>query len=438
MKDQKRVVITGVGAITPAGRTVPEMWEGLKDSKSFVSKITLFNATTFKTRIAAEVKDFNFEKEFPGFENSNHLNNLNRHAQFALMAAWEAYQDSKLKKTDIDPERFGVYFASGEGGVDFINFANCSIQSINQEGSGSLINKQAYIKNTHEQMDGIVELEQEPGMTLFHLTEFFGARGPSFNCLTACAASSQAIGESLEIIRRGDADIMMTGGAHSMIHPLGVLGFNLLTALSTENEEPQKASRPFDAKRNGFVLGEGSGVLILESLESAKKRGAPIYGEITGYGSTADAYRLTDSHPDGRGATEAMKMAIADSESKIDEIGYINAHGTSTSVNDSIETLSIKQVFGERAKKIPVSSVKSMMGHLIAAAGATELIICLMAIRDGVVPPTLNYNNPDPDCDLDYVPNKARKAKVDKALSNSFGFGGQNIALIVEKCKENQ
>jgi 3-oxoacyl-[acyl-carrier-protein] synthase II len=264
-----------------------------------------------------------------------------------------------------------------------------------------------------------------------HLASMFNAQGPNANCLTACAASSQAIGEAVEMIRRGDADVMLSGGAHSMIHPFGVTGFNLLTALSTRNDEPTKASRPFDRDRDGFVLGEGGAMVILEDLEHAKKRGAKIYGEVVGYGSTADAYRITDTHPEGRGAASCIRMALEDGGLELDQINYINAHGTSTSVNDKVETLAIKTVFGEQAYRIPVSSTKSMMGHLIAAAGATELIICLKAIENNVLPPTINYDTPDPDCDLDYVPNKAREARCDYALSNSFGFGGQNIALIV-------
>jgi 3-oxoacyl-[acyl-carrier-protein] synthase II len=253
------------------------------------------------------------------------------------------------------------------------------------------------------------------------------------NCLTACAASSQAIGEAAELVRRGEADVMLSGGTHSMIHPFGVTGFNLLTALSTRNDEPTRASRPFDNERDGFVLGEGAAMVVLEELEHAKRRGARIHGELLGYGSTADAYRITDTHPEGRGAASCIRMALADAGLGLGDIDYVNAHGTSTSVNDRVETLAIKTVFGEQAYKIPVSSTKSMMGHLIAAAGATELIVCLLAIRDGVVPPTINYEHPDPDCDLDYVANKAREAKCERALSNSFGFGGQNISLIVSR-----
>jgi 3-oxoacyl-[acyl-carrier-protein] synthase II len=261
----------------------------------------------------------------------------------------------------------------------------------------------------------------------------FDAQGPNLNCLTACAASSQAVGEATEIIRRGDADVMLAGGTHSMIHPFGVTGFNLLTALSESNDEPTKASRPFDRLRNGFVLGEGSAMVVLEELEAAKARGARIYGEVAGYGTTADAYRITDIPPDGHGGIAAMRMAIADAGLNPTDIQYVNAHGTSTTVNDRVETRICKEVFGDRAEEVPVSSTKSMMGHLIAAAGVTEMIVCLLAIRDGVLPPTINYENPDPDCDLDYVPNEARPATIQYALNNSFGFGGQNVTLCLAK-----
>ena len=267
-----------------------------------------------------------------------------------------------------------------------------------------------------------------------YVATHFGAEGPNYNCLTACAASSQAIGEATEIIRRGEADVMLSGGAHSMIHPFGVTGFNLLTALSESNDEPQKASRPFDLNRNGFILGEGAAMVVLEEYERAKKRGAPIYGEIIGYGTTADAFRITDTHPEGRGAITCMKMALRDAGKNAEDIDYINAHGTSTQVNDKVETLAIKEALGaEVAYKVPVSSTKSMTGHLIAAAGATELIISLMAIRDGVVPPTINYETPDPNCDLDYIPNHARETECEVALSNSFGFGGQNASLVARR-----
>jgi 3-oxoacyl-[acyl-carrier-protein] synthase II len=284
-----------------------------------------------------------------------------------------------------------------------------------------------------EILNPTVELEQEPNMPASHMAAMFNAQGPNLNCLTACAASSQAIGEASEIIRRGDADVMLSGGAHSMIHPFGVTGFNRLTALSESNDHPTKASRPFDRLRDGFVLGEGSAMIVLEDYERAKARGAHIYGEILGYGSTADAYRVTDIHPDGRGAIGCMRQAISDAQLEPTQIDYINAHGTSTTVNDKVETKACREVFEACGKIPPVSSTKSMMGHLIAAAGVTELIVCMMAIRDNVLPPTINYENPDPLCDLDYIPNEAREAECNIALNNSFGFGGQNITVVIGK-----
>jgi 3-oxoacyl-[acyl-carrier-protein] synthase II len=340
-----------------------------------------------------------------------------------------AFKDAKLDRYAFDPRRFGIDLGSGEGKQDFFNF----VKIIGDSWNGSAVSTATFLELGKNIFGPIKEQEQEPNMAAAHLAQIFRAYGPNTNCLTACAASSQALGEAAELVRLGKADIMISGGTHSMIHPLGITGFNLLTALSTSNEEPRKASRPFDRKRNGFILGEGAGILILEELNHALKRGAHIYGEIGGYGTTADAYRLTDAHPEGRGAIAAMKMALRKSGHKIEDIGYINAHGTSTVVNDKIETLAIKEVFKELAYQMPISSVKSMLGHLIAAAGAVELIICLLVIRDGIIPPTINYENPDPECDLDYVPNAARKKQVDVALSNSFGFGGQNITLIVKR-----
>ncbi|MEI8344677.1 MAG: beta-ketoacyl-[acyl-carrier-protein] synthase family protein, partial [Candidatus Omnitrophota bacterium] len=262
--------------------------------------------------------------------------------------------------------------------------------------------------------------------------DVFGLRGPVYNTLTACAASSQAIGEAVCMIRNDQADLMLTGGSHSMIHPMGLAGFNLLTAITTSNDSPREASRPFDKNRDGFVLSEGAGAIVLEELEHAKARGAAIYAELIGYGATADAYRMTDPHPAGRGAIAAVQSALRDAALGPDAIDYINAHGTSTQLNDQVETAAIKAVFGERAKKIPVSSIKSMLGHMIAAAGVVELIASALTIREGIIPPTINYRTPDEACDLDYVPNTARRQKVSTVLSNSFGFGGQNIALIAK------
>jgi 3-oxoacyl-[acyl-carrier-protein] synthase II len=327
----------------------------------------------------------------------------------------------------VDSDRFGVYLGAGEGQQDFYNFSKMMIAAL-KDGELDLA---AFIQEGLKRLDPLLELEQEPNMPAAYMATHFGAEGPNFNCLTACAASSQAVGEATEIIRRGEADVMLSGGAHSMIHPFGVTGFNLLTALSENNAAPQKASRPFDLNRDGFILGEGAAVVVLEDYEHAKKRGAPIHGEILGYGTTADAFRITDTHPEGRGAITCMKMALRDAQKNPTDIDYINAHGTSTQVNDRVESLAIKEALGaDIAYKVPVSSTKSMTGHLIAAAGATELIISLLAIRDGVLPPTINYETPDPQCDLDYVPNAARDKKVRTILTNSFGFGGQNIALI--------
>lgn len=429
--NRKRVVITGVGAVTPLGHNVEQTWEKLIKGQSGIERITLFDSSRFPTKIGAQVKKWDFKKEF---SNPNLQNEVGRNTQFTLVALEQAVQDSGIHigKT-VKPERCGVYMGAGEGIVDFDNFMSLILENSNEEG----VNGSLFIQNGVSRFDPIGEFEQEPNMPSMHIADLIGAIGPNQNCLTACAASSQAIGEAAEIIRRGNADVMVSGGAHSMINPLGLTGFNLLTALSTSHEnEPSRASRPFDRDRDGFVLGEGAGILILEELEHAKKRGAKIYGELIGYGSTADAYRITDSHPDGRGAIAAIELAIRDAQINPDQIDYINAHGTSTQVNDSVETLAIKQSLKEHAYKIPVSSNKSIMGHLIAAAGAVEMISTLFSIQTGVVPPTINYENKDPDCDLDYVPNQAREKKVDIALSNSFGFGGQNISLLVRRYSE--
>jgi 3-oxoacyl-[acyl-carrier-protein] synthase II len=282
-------------------------------------------------------------------------------------------------------------------------------------------------------MDPMRELEQEPNMPAAHIAMLTGARGPTRSCLTACAASTQSVGEAMMLIRRGDADIIIAGGAHSMIHPLGLTGFNRLTALSTRNDSPETASRPFTASRDGFVLGEGAAILILESLSSAKKRGVEILAEVIGYGSSSDAFRITDMHEEGRGAVQAMTAALADAGISYKDVDYINTHGTSTAENDSIETKAIKTVFKEEAKNTPASSVKSMLGHLIGAAGAAELITCVLAIRDNILPPTMNLNDPDPQLDLDYVPNKSRKSQVNIAMNESFGFGGQNNVVIIKR-----
>ncbi len=425
---RRRVVVTGIGCVTPMGADVETMWRRLLAGESGVGYISIFDASGFPTKIAAEVRDWDISQ---ADENPEDWKYQGRHTRFAVGAAKQAMADSDLELEKVEPTRFGVYTGCGEGQQDFNRFAEMMVAAL--DGHKDKLDLTKFIHKGLETLHPIAELEQEPNMPAGHLASLFNAQGPNVNCLTACAASSQAIGEAVEIIRRGEADVMLSGGAHTMIHPFGVTGFNLLTAISTRNDEPTRASRPFDRDRDGFVLGEGASMLILESLEGAQARGAKIHGEIVGYGSTADAFRITDTHPEGRGAIACMKMAIDDAGLNPDDVDYINAHGTSTTVNDKVETLAIKRVFGERAYKIPASSTKSMMGHLIAAAGATELIICLLAIRDNAVPPTTNYENPDPDCDLDYVPNTAREHRCDVALSNSFGFGGQNISLLVKR-----
>jgi 3-oxoacyl-[acyl-carrier-protein] synthase II len=424
---RRRVVVTGIGCVTPLGVTVEELWKNLVAGRSGVGLTTVFDASRFPTKIAAEVRDWDVTAEGEQAEDWQYCG---RHTKFAAGAALQAMRDAGLPKgLERDPTRLGIYLGSGEGQQAFDAFTSMMMAAID----GETLDVAKFTKLGLETLHPLTEVEQEPNMPAGHLAALFDAQGPNLNCLTACAASSQAIGEAVEIIRRGEADVMLSGGCHSMIHPFGVTGFNLLTALSTRNDEPQRASRPFDNERDGFVLGEGAAMVVLEELEHAKRRGAMIHGEVVGYGSTADAYRITDTHPEGRGASACIRMALADAGLEPDAIDYINAHGTSTDVNDKVETLAIKTVFGERAYRIPVSSTKSMMGHLIAAAGATELIVCLLAIRDGLLPPTINYENPDPNCDLDYVPNQVREGKCDHALSNSFGFGGQNISLIVSR-----
>ncbi|OYP39095.1 beta-ketoacyl-[acyl-carrier-protein] synthase family protein [Rhodopirellula sp. MGV] len=424
--DRRRVVVTGIGMINPMGHDAQTVWQGLQAGKSGVGYTTLFDASGFPTKISAEVKDWTLTDDDHPLGGTAQLG---RHTKFAIGAATQAMKDSGVMEVIDNPVRFGIYLGSGEGNQDFNTFSKMMTAAI----ADGEFDASKFIARGLELLDPAKELEQEPNMPAAHLATMFNAQGPNLNCLTACAASSQAVGEATEIIRRGDADVMLAGGTHSMIHPFGVTGFNLLTALSESNDEPTKASRPFDRLRNGFVLGEGSAMVVLEELESAKRRGATIYGEIAGYGTTADAYRITDIPPDGHGGIAAMRMSIADAGLTPADIRYVNAHGTSTQVNDKVETLACKQVFGDNAAKVPVSSTKSMMGHLIAAAGVTEMIVCLLAMRDSVLPPTINYENPDPLCDLDYVPNEARSADIPYALNNSFGFGGQNVTLCLAR-----
>jgi 3-oxoacyl-[acyl-carrier-protein] synthase II len=424
-----RIVITGMGLVTPLGHDIETVWDGLLNCRSGIDRIDHFDASTFPTTFAAQVKDYDY-REFVKFPELHEGVGLN--TGFALGAAAQAWEMSGLGgHGGLDRARLGIYLGSGEGSLDFENYVASNLAGWDADKRG--VDGVKWAATATRRMTAVREIEQEPNMPLTHLAMEFDAQGPAYNCLTACAASTQAIGEATEILRRGDADVMITGGAHTMIHPLGVTGFNRLTALSNRNDDPRGASRPFSADRDGFVMGEGAGMLVIETLDHALARGATVLAEIAGYGSTADAYRITDIHPEGRGAAKSMTLALEDAGLGLDDIDYISAHGTGTKENDSIETRAVKAVFGDHAKSIPMSSIKSMLGHLIAAAGAVEAIACVLAIRDQKLPPTHNLNNPDPECDLDYVANATRDAKVDVCLSNSFGFGGQNDTLIIKR-----
>lgn len=423
----RRVVVTGVGSITSLGKEVEQLWDALLHARSGIDRTTLFDASNFPTKIAAEVRDWDpaeIAEHVPRWKE------LPRQTGFAIGAARRAVESAMLNVDRLDPTRLGVYLGCGDNYQDFGQFVAMMTSALSGEG----LDLAEFTKAGLKLLDPAREMELEPHMPVSHIASLFNAQGPACSCFTACAASSQAIGEASDLIRRGAADIMLAGGTHSLIHPFGVTGLNLLTALSTQhNDDPTKASRPFDRDRDGFVLGEGAGVLVLEEYEHALARGAQLFGEIRGYGATADAYRVTDTHPEGRGAAKCMQLALHDAQLNPEDIDYINAHGTSTEVNDKVETLAIKRVFGDHAYRLPVSSTKSMTGHLLAAAGVTELIVCLMALRDSSLPPTINYEHVDRQCDLDYVPNEARDARCVNVLSNSFGFGGQNVALVVSQ-----
>ena len=424
----RRIVITGMGSVNPLGMTVEESWQNLLAGKSGIRPIAIFDAETFPTTFAAQVPDFDLA---PYVRDPAVYEQAGRNVRFAAAAGRMAIEDAGLADGEFDPARFGLYLGSGEGIVDFITFVTAIANGTRDDGTVSAV---GYADVSLRQSHPMRELEQEPNMPANHLAGEYGLQGPAYSCLTACAASTQAIGEACDLIRLGRADLMLAGGTHSMIHPLGVTGFNLLTAISTgPKDEPWRASRPFDRDRGGFVLGEGSTMLVLEELQHARARGARVWGEVTGYGTSADAYRMTDIHPEGRGPAASMQMALDKAGVRPEDIDYISAHGTGTTENDKVETLAVKLVFGEHAANVPISSVKSQLGHLIAAAGATELMTCVLAIRDQIVPATMNLDNPDPVCDLDYVPNTPRKAPVEICLSNSFGFGGQNDSLVVRR-----
>ena len=430
----QRVVITGMGVVCPLGHDVETFWGGLMSGKSGVAPTTLFDASTFPTTFDAEVKDYDVSRFVKNTALHSHAN---RGSRFVLGACVQACKQAGIAvETDapedgIDRTQMGIYLGAGEGSVDNDAFFSAIVKSWNDESHDMDWGQWAEVALS--KMTAMREMEQEPNMPAGHLAMLTGARGITRSCLTACAASTQALGEAAMLVRQGKADIMISGGAHSMIHPLGLTGFNRLTALSTRNDSPETASRPFSATRDGFVLGEGAAIVILESLESAQKRGATILAEVIGFGSSNDAFRVTDMHDEARGAVAAIHAALKDADVTIHDIDYISTHGTSTSENDSIETLAIKTVFGDHAKNVPVSSPKSQMGHLIGATGCAELITCVKALEEGILPATMNLNEPDPELDLDYVPNAPRKADVKTVMSESFGFGGQNNVLIIRK-----
>jgi len=413
--EEKRVVVTGLGVISPLGNDISSFWSALKEGKSGITKITQFDATDYDSKIAGEVKGFD---PLSYGITKKELNRMEKFVQFAVASSKQAIQDAGLDLEKENKERIGVIVGSGIG----------SLRIIEEE-------HKVLLKDGPKRLTPFLIPMLIVNEAAGHVAIAFGFKGPNSCITTACASGSHAIGDAFRIIQRGDADVMVTGGTESCVVPTGVGGFCALKALSKRNDQPQKASRPFDKERDGFVIAEGCGIVVLESLEHAKKRNAHIYAEIVGFGMSCDAYHITAPDPDGSGAALAMTVALKDAKLKPEEVTYINAHGTSTKLNDKIETLAIKKAFGDYAKKVMVSSTKSMTGHLLGAAGGVEFIVCCLAIRDDVVVPTINYEYPDPECDLDYVPNTARKAKVAVCMSNSLGFGGHNATLVVKKFK---
>lgn len=406
-----RVVITGMGAITPVGNNLEEFWTNIMNGKCGVDIITQFDTEKFSAKLAAEVKDFK-PSDYMDFKE---VKRMDRFCQFAVVAAKEAVKNSGLDLDTIDKERFGVIVGSGIGGIGTI------------EQQDKVMIEKGPRRVTPLLIPMIIS-----NMAAGNIAIQFGAKGICTNVVTACATGTHSIGEAFRNLKHGYADIMLAGGTEGSITPLSMAGFTSITALTTSTD-PKRASIPFDKERNGFVMGEGSGIVVMETLEHAQKRNAKIYGEIIGYGATCDAYHITLPSPNGEGGARAMKLAIQEAGIKSDEVSYINAHGTSTPPNDKCETIAIKTVFGEYAYKLPISSTKSMTGHLLGAAGAIEAIVSIKALEDSFIPPTIGLTIPDPDCDLDYVPNVGRKANLNYVMSNSLGFGGHNATLLFKK-----
>ncbi len=410
--DKRRVVVTGLGLITPLGLGVEPSWQHLINGASGIKRITRFDASAFPTQIAGEVDNFNPED----YVEIKEVKKMDRFIHFAVAAATFALNDSGLKITDSNSDRVGVLVGSGMGGLHTIEYYH----SVLLEKGPRRITPFFIPMLTINLAAGQISIK-------------FSAKGPNSAISTACATGSHSIGDAFRIIQRGEADAMIAGGTEAVISPLGIGGFNAMKALSTRNDEPEKASRPFDVDRDGFVVGEGAGIIILESLQHAMDRGAKIYAEIVGYGMTADAYHITSPSPGGEGAARCMTIALKDGGIGHTEVDYINAHGTSTKSGDELETRALKTVFGDHAYKVAISSTKSMIGHLLGAAGGVEAIISILSIVNNIALPTINLDNPDPECDLDYIPHKARKMKINYALSNSFGFGGTNACLLFKK-----
>jgi 3-oxoacyl-[acyl-carrier-protein] synthase II len=410
---ERRVVITGLGVVTPLGHELDTFWNNLLSGQCGIDRITAFDTTAFDCQIAGQVENFDLASAFPS---PKELRRTDRYSQFGIFAAWRALQDSGADLTKLNGDEIGCIIGSGIGGLET---TTAQLKVLHERGPGRL----------SPFMIPMLISNMASGMfSMYH-----NLRGPNFATCSACATANHALGEAWRTIKMGEAVMMFAGGAEAAIVPIGIGGFCAMKAMSTRNDDPKHASRPFDLERDGFVMGEGAGVVVLEELEHAKRRGAKIYCEVTGYGNTADAHHLTAPAPGGEGAARCMKMALRNGELNLEDISYINAHGTSTPQGDVCETQAIKTVFGEGAKKIAVSSTKGATGHMLGAAGAVEMTVCALAIKHGVVPPTINLQVPDPECDLDYVPNTARQMPVNAVINNSFGFGGHNACIAAKK-----
>ncbi len=410
-----RVVITGIGTVNPLGLDMASTWKGLINGRSGIDHITLFDASDHATKIGGEVKDF-----VPtDYINRKDIRRMDRFAQLAVAASRQAVEHSRIRRNSPNYEDTGIIIGSGVGGLTTLYEQT-----------------KVLLESGPARLSAFTGPMMIADMAAAQVSIALGLKGPNFCTTSACSSGSDAIGPAFQLIRHGNARVMLAGGSEAIVNPLGFATFNALKALSTRNDEPQRASRPFDTQRDGFIISEGAAILILENLEDALRRGADILAELISYGASADAYHVTQPIASGEGAAKAMQVAISDAGLRATHIDYINAHGTSTQLNDKTETRAIKTVFGEYAYKVPVSSTKSMLGHLIGGAGAIEAAICIYTIRSGIIPPTINLENPDPDCDLDYVPNAARRAKVTTALSNAFGFGGHNSVLIIRRYDE--